>query len=44
MLVETNVDNAPSRRTCQEWFRRYKPGDYDNNDKGRPGELKKFED
>lgn len=44
MLTEAYGDNAPSIRTCQERFQRYKSGDFDVSDKDRPGQPKKFED
>jgi len=34
----------PAIRTCQEWFQRFKSGDFDVNDKHRSGQPKKFED
>lgn len=44
LLVEAYGNCAPSERTCQEWFQRFKSGDYDVNDKQRSGQPKKFED
>jgi len=41
LLVEAYGNCAPSERS-QEWFQRFKSGDYDVNDK--QGQLKKFED
>lgn len=32
------------RKTCQRWFARFKSGDFDVEDKERPGQVKKFED
>lgn len=34
----------PSERTCQEWFQRFKSGDFDVNDKQCLSQPKKFED
>lgn len=42
LLVETYNDNAPSERSCREWFQRFKDGDYDVKDKERFGAPKKF--
>lgn len=44
MLSETYRDHAPSISTCEYWFRRFKSGDFDVEDKERPGQLKRFED
>lgn len=44
MLVEAYGDNALSKTTCKDWFRRFKAGDFDVEDKERPGLPKKFED
>ena len=44
MLVDASGNDAPSLRTCQEWFQRFKSGDFDVKDKERPGQPKKFED
>ena len=44
LLVEFYGDNAPSERSCREWFQRFRNGDYDVNDKERSGAPKKFED
>ena len=43
MLVEVYGDSAPSDKTCREWFRRFKSGDFDMKNKersGRPRALK----
>lgn len=37
-------DHAPSEKICQRWFGRFRSGDFDVNDKERPGQPKKFED
>lgn len=44
MLAQAYGDAAPSIRTCQEWFQRFKSGDFDVKDKDRSGQPKKFED
>ena len=44
MIVETYGEAAISERTCREWFQRYKSGDFNVEDKERPGQVKKFED
>jgi len=41
MLVEVYNDTAPIDKSCREWFRRFKDGDFSVEDKGQP---KKFED
>jgi len=43
-LTEAYGDYAPSISTCEYWFRRFKSGDFDTEDKERPGQPKKFED
>jgi len=37
------VDTAPTDKSCREWFRRFKDGDFIAEDKPRSGQLKKFE-
>ena len=44
MLVEVYGDSAPSDKTCREWFRRFKSGDFDVEDKERSRRPKAFED
>ena len=44
MLVEAYGNDAPSERTCREWFQRFKSNDFDVNNKDREGFPKKFED
>lgn len=44
LLVEAYGDNALSKTTCRDWFRRFKTGDLDVEDKERSGQPKKFED
>ena len=43
-LVEVYGESAPSDKSCREWFRRFKNGDFSIEDKERPGQPKKFED
>ncbi|EGI70038.1 Mariner Mos1 transposase, partial [Acromyrmex echinatior] len=43
MLVEVG-DTAPTDKSCREWFRRFKDGDFNVEDKPRSGQSKKFED
>ena len=44
MLLEAYGDYTPSISTCEYWFRCYKKGDFDTEDKECPGQPKKFED
>jgi len=44
MLVEVYGDNAPTDKSCREWFRRFKNDDFSVEDKPRSGQPKKFED
>lgn len=44
MIVETYGECCISERTCREWFHKFKNGEYDVEDKERPGPVKKFED
>ena len=44
MLVEVYDDTAPIDKSCREWFRRFKDGDFSIEDKPRSGQLKKSED
>ena len=44
MLVEVFADNAPTDKSCREWFRRFKNSDFSVEDKPRCGQTKKFED
>jgi len=41
MLIE--VYDAPTDKSCREWFRRFKDGDFSVEDKPRSGWPKKFE-
>ena len=42
MLVEVYGDTAPTDKSCREWFRHFKDGDFDVEDKPRSGQPKKF--
>lgn len=44
MLMQAYGDNVPTDKSCREWFRRFKIGDFNVNDKPRSGQPKKFED
>ena len=44
MLVEVYGDTAPTDKSCREWFRCFKDGDFSVEDKPRSGQPKKFED
>jgi len=44
MLVEVYGESAPSDKSCREWFRKFKNGDFSVEDKERSGQPKKFED
>ena len=44
MLVKVYGDNAPSDKTCREWFWRFKNGDFDVEDKERSERPRAFED
>ena len=44
MLVEVYGDTAPTDKSCREWFRRFKDGDFSVEDKPRSEQPKKFED
>ena len=44
MLVEVYGDTAPTDKSCREWFRRFKDGDFSVEDKLRSEQPKKFED
>ena len=37
-------DTAPTDKSCGEWFRRFKDGDFSVENKPRSGQPKKFED
>jgi len=42
--VEVYDDVAPTDKSCREWFRCFKDGDFSIKDKSRSGQPKKFED
>jgi len=44
MLVEVYGDTAPTDKSCREWFRCSKNGDFSVEDKPRSRQPKKFED
>jgi len=44
MLVEIYGDTASTDKSCREWFRRFKDGDFSIEDKPRSEQPKKFED
>ena len=44
LLCEAYREHAPSIKTCEYWFRRFKSGDFDTSDKRREGRPVKFED
>lgn len=44
MLVEAYNEAALSERTCREWFKKFKTGDFDVEDKDRSGRPKIYED
>ena len=37
-------DTAPTDKSCREWFRHFKNGDFSVEDKSRSGQPKKFKD
>lgn len=43
MIVGTYGEGCISERTCREWFQKFKNGEYDIEDKERPGPEKKLE-
>ena len=43
-ICEAFGKQAVSERVCQQWFSRFKNGDFDFNDKGRTGRPKQTED
>ena len=44
LLTEAYPDHNIDVRMCQRWFKRFKDGDFDTEDKERSGPAKKFED
>ena len=43
-LQKVYRDAAPSETTCRDWFRRFKDGDFDVDDRPREGRPKIFKD
>lgn len=44
LLLEVYGESSPSIKTCEYWFRRFKSGDFDVEDKERAGAPKKLDD
>ena len=44
MLVERYGEAALSKRSCREWFQKFKNGEFDIEDKERNGRPKVYED
>lgn len=44
MISEAYPDIVLDRKTCHRWFARFRSGNFDTEDKARPGKAKKFED
>jgi len=44
ILEEVYGEQVLAEQTCRKWFARFKSGDFDLEDKERPGQPKKFED
>lgn len=44
ILVDVYGEHALAEKTCRKWFAHFKSGDFDLEDKERPGQPKKFED
>lgn len=43
-LFDVYGDQVPAEKTCKEWFKRFRSGNFDLNDENRSGRAKKFED
>lgn len=43
LLVEAYGEHAPTQKTCENWFQRFRSGDFYVKDKERSGQPKKFE-
>lgn len=43
LVSEAYPSHVPSVSTCERWFVRFRSGDFDVEDKERPGQVKKFE-
>lgn len=44
LLVDAYGEYAPSTTMCKDWFKRFRNGDFDVEDKLRSGRPKRFED
>ena len=44
LLVEADGNHTPTVQIVENWFRRFKSGDFDLGDKENPEQPKKFED
>ncbi|EFN80430.1 Putative uncharacterized protein FLJ37770, partial [Harpegnathos saltator] len=44
LLEEVYGEYAPSKITCEDWFKRFRSGDFNTKDKGRSGRAKTIED
>ena len=44
ILVKVYGEHASSEKTCRDWFRRFKIGDFDLSNRNRGKPPKKFED
>lgn len=44
LLEEAYGEHAPSKTTCEDWFKRFRSGDFDTEDKERSGRPKTIED
>ncbi|GBP40010.1 Mariner Mos1 transposase [Eumeta japonica] len=44
ILLEVYDEHVLAEQTCRKWFARFKSGDFELDDKVRPGQPKKFED
>ncbi|EFN82331.1 Histone-lysine N-methyltransferase SETMAR, partial [Harpegnathos saltator] len=38
------IEHAPSKTICEDWFKRFRRGDFDTEDKERSGRPKTIED
>ncbi|EFN79715.1 Putative uncharacterized protein FLJ37770, partial [Harpegnathos saltator] len=43
LLEEAYDEHAPSKITCEDWFKRFRSGDFDTEDKERSGRPKTIE-
>jgi len=44
LLEKAYGEHAQSKTTCEDWFKRFRNGDFDTEDKERSGRPKTFED